>query len=83
MQAFGFDEAAAFARANNQAAPTAVRLTAKACVTRPSRTSLWQNSRDAGAEVIAVHKLPPIHGESMGASTVVRKLANGPYLFAG
>ncbi len=58
VQAFGFDEAAAFARANNQAAPTAVRLTAKASRDKGAAERVLQNLRDAGTEVIASQIAP-------------------------
>ncbi|HEX5704763.1 MAG TPA: 16S rRNA (cytosine(967)-C(5))-methyltransferase RsmB [Pyrinomonadaceae bacterium] len=75
VQAFGFDEAAAFARANNQAAPTAVRFTAKAARDEGAAERVRQTLRDAGAEVIA-SQIAPDAWRVMGASHVVRELAN-------
>ncbi|HEY5838114.1 MAG TPA: 16S rRNA (cytosine(967)-C(5))-methyltransferase RsmB [Pyrinomonadaceae bacterium] len=75
VQAFGFDEAAAFARANNQAAPTAVRLTAKASRDKGAEERVLQTLRDAGTEVIP-SQIVPDSWRVMGASNVLRELAN-------
>jgi 16S rRNA (cytosine967-C5)-methyltransferase len=80
VQAFGFDEAAAFARANNQAAPTAIRLTAKASRDKGAAERLLRNLRDAGTEVIA-SQIAPESWRVMGASNVVRKLANDGLIY--
>ena len=78
--AFGFDEAAAFARANNQAAPTAVRLTAKASRDKGTAERVLQKLRDAGAEVIP-SQIAPDSWRVMGASNVVRELANDGLIY--
>ncbi len=75
VHAFGFDEAAAFARANNQAAPTAVRLTAKASRDKGAAERVLQDLRDAGAEVIE-SQIAPDSWRVIGASHVVREMAN-------
>ena len=80
VQAFGFDEAAAFARANNEAAPTAIRLTAKASRDKGSTERVLQNLRDAGAEVIA-SQIAPGSWRVMGGSSVVRELANDGLIY--
>ncbi|MGQ0761663.1 MAG: 16S rRNA (cytosine(967)-C(5))-methyltransferase RsmB [Acidobacteriota bacterium] len=79
-QAFGFDEAAAFARANNQAAPTAVRLTAKASRDKGGAERVLQNLRNAGTEVMA-SQIVPDSWRVMGASHVVRELANDGLIY--
>jgi 16S rRNA (cytosine967-C5)-methyltransferase len=80
VQAFGFEEAAAFARANNQAAPTAVRLTAKASRDKGAAERVLQNLRDAGAEVLVSH-IAPDSWRVMGASNAVRELANAGLIY--
>jgi 16S rRNA (cytosine967-C5)-methyltransferase len=80
VQAFGFDEAAAFARANNQAAPTAVRLTAKASRDKGAVEQILQRLRDAGAEVIA-SQISPDSWRVISASNVVRALANDGLIY--
>lgn len=80
VQAFEFDEAAAFARANNQAAPTAVRLTAKASRDNGAAERVVQNLRDAGAEVIA-SQIAPDSWRVIGASNVVRELADDGLIY--
>lgn len=80
VQAFGFEETAAFARANNQAAPTAVRLTAKALRDKAAAERVLQNLRDAGTEVTA-SQIAPDSWRVMGASNVVRELANDGLIY--
>ncbi|MFY9620816.1 MAG: 16S rRNA (cytosine(967)-C(5))-methyltransferase RsmB [Pyrinomonadaceae bacterium] len=80
VQAFGFDEAAAFAHANNQAAPTAVRLTAKASRDKGAAERVLQNLRDEGAEVIP-SPIAPDSWRVMGASNVVREFANDGLIY--
>jgi 16S rRNA (cytosine967-C5)-methyltransferase len=80
VQAFGFDEAAAFARANNQAAPTAFRLTAKASRDKGAAERVLQNLRDAGSELIA-SQIAPNSWRVIGASNVVRELANDGLIY--
>lgn len=75
VQAFGFDEAAAFARANNQPAPTAFRLTAKALGNKGSAERILQGLRDAGAEVIP-SQVTPDSWRVNGAANVVRNLTD-------
>lgn len=80
VQAVEFDEAAAFAHANNQAAPTAVRLTAKASRDKGVAERVVQNLRDAGAEVIA-SQIAPDSWRVIGASNVVRALAEDGLIY--
>ncbi|HEX6189530.1 MAG TPA: 16S rRNA (cytosine(967)-C(5))-methyltransferase RsmB [Pyrinomonadaceae bacterium] len=80
VQAFGFDETAAFAHANNQAAATAVRLTAKASRHKDTAERVLQNLRDAGTEVTA-SQIAPDSWRVMGASNVVRELANDGLIY--
>lgn len=80
VEAFGFDEAAAFARANNQAAPTAVRLTAKASRDKGAADRVLQKLRDAGGEIIA-SQIARDSWRVMGASNVVRELANDGLIY--
>ena len=75
VQAFGFDETAAFARANNQAAPIAVRLTAKASGDEAAAERVLQNLRGAGTRVIA-SQIAPDSWQVIGASNIVRQLAD-------
>ena len=80
VQAFGFDETAAFARANNQAAPTAFRLTAKASRDKGAAEQVLQRLREAGAEVVA-SQIAPDSWRVMGASNAVRDLANDGLIY--
>jgi 16S rRNA (cytosine967-C5)-methyltransferase len=80
VQAFGFEETAAFARANNQAAPTAVRLTAKASRDETAAERVLQNLRDAGAGVIA-SQIAPDSWRVLGASDVVREFVNDGLIY--
>jgi len=80
VEAFGFDEAAAFARANNQAAPTALRLTAKASRDKGAAARVLQKLRAAGSEVIA-SQIAPDSWRVVGASNVVRELANDGLIY--
>jgi 16S rRNA (cytosine967-C5)-methyltransferase len=80
VQAFGFDEAAAFARANNQAAPTAVRLTAKASRDKGAAERVLQKLRDAGTEVIA-SQIAPDSWRVTGAANVIRSLADDGLIY--
>jgi 16S rRNA (cytosine967-C5)-methyltransferase len=79
VQALGFDEAAAFARANNQPAPIAFRLTAKASRDKGSERVL-QNLQDAGAEVIA-SQIAPDSWQVTGAASAVRRLADDGLIY--
>jgi 16S rRNA (cytosine967-C5)-methyltransferase len=78
-QAFGLDEATAFARANNQAAPTAFRLTAKALRDKGSERVL-QNLQDAGAEVIA-SQIAPDSWRVLGVANAVRSLTDDGLIY--
>jgi 16S rRNA (cytosine967-C5)-methyltransferase len=80
VQAFGFDETAAFARANNHAAPTAIRLTAKASRDKGAAERVLQNLRDAGTEVI-VSQIAPDSWRVTGVSNVVREIANDGLIY--
>lgn len=80
VHAFGFDEAGAFAHANNEAAPTAVRLTAKASRDKGSTERVLQSLRDAGAEV-AASQIAPDAWRVVGASNAVRNLANDGLIY--
>lgn len=74
-QAFGFDEAGEFARANNQAAPTAFRLTAKAARDETGPERLLSELQSAGAE-ITPSDITPHSWRISGAATVVHKFVN-------
>jgi 16S rRNA (cytosine967-C5)-methyltransferase len=75
VQAFGSAKATAFARANNEQAPTAFRLTAKASRDKGSAKEVFQQLQDAGAEVIA-SQIAPDSWRVTGAASVVRDLAD-------
>ena len=75
VQAFGFDEATAFARANNQPAPTAFRLTAKALRDKGSAERVLRTTQDAGAEIIP-SQIAPDSWRVIGAVNTVRNLAD-------
>jgi len=75
VQTFGFDEAAAFARANNELPPTAFRLTAKAARVKNSVEQVLQKLQDAGVEVIA-SQIAPDSWRVTGSASVVRDLAD-------
>lgn len=75
VQAFGLEEAEAFARANNDPAPTAFRLTAKTARAKDSAEHVLQKLQDAGVEVIA-SKMAPDSWRVTGGSGVVRDLAD-------
>jgi 16S rRNA (cytosine967-C5)-methyltransferase len=79
VQAFGFDEAAAFARANNEAAPTAFRLTAKALRDKgPER--VFQALQDAGAQV-SPSQIAPDSWQAVGAASSVRNLTGDGLIY--
>ncbi|HXT62631.1 MAG TPA: 16S rRNA (cytosine(967)-C(5))-methyltransferase RsmB, partial [Pyrinomonadaceae bacterium] len=69
IDAFGFDEAAAFARANNETPPTAFRLTSLA-----QTESAIDELRAAGAELIP-SKISPDGWRANGAGAVLHDLA--------
>ena len=73
VNAFGFDEAAEFARANNQPAPTAFRLTAKALREAGSRQRALNELQAAGAEVTA-SDIAPDSWRVVGGTGVIHKL---------
>jgi 16S rRNA (cytosine967-C5)-methyltransferase len=75
VQAFGFEEATAFARANNQPAPNAFRLTAKALRDKGSAEQVLKTLQDAGAEVIP-SQIAPDSWRVIGAASVIRSLAD-------
>lgn len=74
VQAFGLDEATAFALGNNQPAPNAFRLTAKARRDKRSTIEILKTLQDAAAEVIP-SLLTPDSWRVIGAANVVRNLA--------
>jgi 16S rRNA (cytosine967-C5)-methyltransferase len=80
MQAFGLDEAAAFARANNEPTPTAFRLTAKASRHKRSAEGVWKALQDAAAEVIP-SQIAPDSWRVIGAANVVRNLADDGLIY--
>ena len=80
VNAFGFDEATAFARANNQAAPTAIRFTAKTLCDAGSREIVLDRLNDAGAEV-GPSEITPEAWRVYGAQSVVRELASDGLIY--
>jgi 16S rRNA (cytosine967-C5)-methyltransferase len=70
IDAFGFDHAAGFANANNEAPPTAFRLTARA-----DREEVIDELRSANAELIA-SKISPDAWLVKGATAVIRQLVD-------
>lgn len=74
VQAFGLDEATAFALGNNHPAPNAFRLTAKARRDKRSTIEILKTLQDAAAEVIP-SLLTPDSWRVIGAANVVRNLA--------
>ena len=79
-RAFGFDEAAAFARANNKAAPVAFRFTAR----RRGDSQLAKDALDelesAGAE-ITLSKVAPDSWRVVGAHDVIRRLTDDGLIY--
>jgi len=80
VEAFGFDEATAFARANNQPAPTAFRLTAKALCNDGSLERLLSELQNARAEVL-LSSVVPQAWRVTGAASVVRNLADDGLIY--
>lgn len=80
IAAFGFEEAAAFARANNQPAPAAFRFTAKSLRNEDAREQIFHQLRDAKAEVVSSPVSPDAWRVS-GATKVVRKLAEDGLIY--
>lgn len=79
-QALGPDETATFARANNQPAPTAFRLTAKTLREKGSAERVFQTLRDAGAEIIP-SQIVPDSWRVVGATSIVRSLAEDGLIY--
>lgn len=75
VHVFGFDEAAAFARANNQAAPTAFRLTAKAMRDERLNARVLNQLREAAVEVVP-SSIAPDGWRAAGSPKIVRELAD-------
>jgi len=75
VNAFGLDEAAAFARANNEPAPTAFRLTARTGRDKESAEQILRDLRSGGAE-IAQSKFVPDSWRVAGGVRVVRQLVD-------
>ena len=80
VQAFGFDEAALFARANNHAGPTAFRLTAKASRDKRSAPRVLQTLQEAGNQVTP-SQIAPDAWRLAGAAGVVRNLTNDGLIY--
>ena len=80
VQVFGFNEAALFTRANNDAAPTAFRLTAKALRDKGSAGRVLQALQDAGAQVTR-SQIAPDAWRVTGAASVVRSLADDGQIY--
>jgi 16S rRNA (cytosine967-C5)-methyltransferase len=79
VNAFGLDEAAAFARANNQPAPAAFRFTARA--TGPdARARLLGQLEDAGAKLVA-SKVAPDAWRISGARNLVRRMVDDGLIY--
>jgi 16S rRNA (cytosine967-C5)-methyltransferase len=80
VEALGFGEAAAFARANNDAAPTAFRLTAKALRDKDSSERILQTIQEAGAQVTS-SRIAPDSWRVTGAPSVIRNLADDGLIY--
>jgi 16S rRNA (cytosine967-C5)-methyltransferase len=80
VQAFGFEETTAFARANNQPAPNAFRLTAKALRDKGSPERVLKTFQDAGAEVIP-SQIAPDSWRVIGAASIIRGLADDGLIY--
>lgn len=72
--AFGFDEAQSFARANNGAPPIAVRLTARALAGQQSLPRILDELTAASAQVVQ-SKIAPDAWRIVGAPGPVRRMA--------
>lgn len=91
VESFGFDEAAALARANNEAAPVAFRLTSKALKTKSSSEQIIGELEAAGAEVSPSLVAPDAwrvssHGtardsERANAGAVLRRLSRDGFIY--
>lgn len=80
VEAFGFEEAAELARANNEVAPTAFRLTAKALLNKASAERVFQTIQDAGAHFIP-SQVAPDSWRLTGAASVARNLAEDGLIY--
>ena len=80
VQAFGFDDAAAFARANNHPSPTAFRFTAIALRDKGSAEQVLKTLEGAGAEVIP-SRIVHDSWRVIGAANVVRNLADDGLIY--
>ena len=91
VESFGFDEAAALAQANNEAAPVAFRLTSKALKTKNPSEQIIGELEAAGAEVSASRVAPDAwrvssHGtardtERANAGAVLRRLSRDGLIY--
>ena len=79
VEGFGFPEAEAFARANNEAAPTAFRLTAKA-LEKGLAARVFQTLQDAGAQVRS-SRIAPDSWQVVGAGSVIRNLIDDGLIY--
>jgi 16S rRNA (cytosine967-C5)-methyltransferase len=80
INAFGFDEAAAFANANNQPAPTAFRFTSKALTAGDSAKRWLSQLQEAGAEIVP-SEITPDAWRINGAGRAVRQLADDGLIY--
>jgi 16S rRNA (cytosine967-C5)-methyltransferase len=78
--AFGLEEALEFARANNQAAPAAFRLTARSAPREDVSTEIFEELQTVGARV-EPSKVAPESWRADGAPRVVRKLAGAGLVY--
>jgi len=75
INAVGFDETVEFARTNNQPAPTAFRLTAKAQRDERTRKRVAHELESTGAE-LTPSRIPPESWRITGAGSTTRKLVD-------
>src|SRR5574341_1537419 len=80
VDAFGFEEAAALARANNEPAPVAFRFTARSRGDRESIESVWTELESAGAEIVP-SQVCPDSWRVVGASNTVRRFLDDGIIY--
>ena len=73
VAAFGFDETAAFTRANNEPAPAAFRLTARTGRDKESAEQILRDLKTAGAQIVQ-SKMTPGSWRVAGRLSVIRQL---------
>lgn len=75
VRAFGAEEAAAFAHANNHAAPVAFRLTARSIREEQSRARIFSDLREATAGLVP-SEIAPDAWRVRGAASTLRRLSD-------